>query len=226
MTAGRRWTILAFGLAALLWTLPAIAAAVLGSDHETVKLLTGHLPEAAVALLMAALLFLAPVNWKERKFALSWEHGHQVNWGIILLFGGGLSLGTMAEKTGIAQWLGAGISSLEIASTPAGLLAVTIAMTILVSEFASNTASTTLLVPIVIAAAKASGLDPVAPALGCGLAATCGFIFPVSTPPNAIVFGTGLVPLSRMIRIGVLLDITSFFVIWLGLLALGPWLPH
>jgi sodium-dependent dicarboxylate transporter 2/3/5 len=225
MTAGRRWTILAFSLAALLWTLPAIAAGILGRDHPTATLLSRHLPEAAVALLMAALLFLAPVNWKERRFTLSWEHGRQVNWGIILLFGGGLSLGTMAERTGIAQWIGAGISQMGIAATPAGLLAVSIAATILVSEFASNTASTTLLVPIVIAAAKASGLDPVAPALGCGLAATCGFIFPVSTPPNAIVFGTGMVPLHRMIRVGVLLDITSFFVIWLGLLALGPWLP-
>lgn len=222
---GRRWTLFAFAMAAFLWMLPAIAAALWGSDHQTVKLISGHLPEAAVALLVASLLFIAPISWRERRFALSWEQGRQVNWGIILLFGGGLSLGTMAEKTGIAQWIGAGISQLEIASTPAGLLAVSIAVTIVVSEFASNTASTTLLVPIVIAAAKASGLDPVAPALGCGLAATCGFIFPVSTPPNAIVFGTGLVPLRRMIRVGVLLDISSFFVIWLGLLALGPLLP-
>jgi sodium-dependent dicarboxylate transporter 2/3/5 len=148
-----------------------------------------------------------------------------VNWGIILLFGGGLSLGTLAAKTGIAQWIGGGISQLEIASTPAGLLAVSIAVTILVSEFASNTAATTLLLPIIIAAAKASGLDPVPPAIGAGLAATCGFIFPVSTPPNAIVFGTGLVPLRRMIRVGVLLDLSAFLVIWLGLLVLGPWLP-
>ena len=222
---GRRWTVAAFALAAFLWVLPAIAGAIWGRDHTTVKMLGAHLPEAAVALLVAGLLFLAPINWRNRKFALSWEQGRQVNWGIILLFGGGLSLGTLAEKTGIAQWIGAGISQMEIASTPAGLLAVSIAVTILVSEFASNTASTTLLVPIVIAAAKAAGIDPVAPALGCGLAATCGFIFPVSTPPNAIVFGTGLVPLRRMIRVGVLLDISSFFVIWLGLLALRPLLP-
>ena len=223
---GRRWTVGAFAMAAFLWVLPAVAGALWGRDHEIAGTLASHLPEAAVALLVAGLLFLAPTNWRQRKFALSWEQGRQVNWGIILLFGGGLSLGTLAEKTGIAQWIGAGISQLGIASTPAGLLAVSIAATILVSEFASNTASTTLLVPIVIAAAQASGIDPVAPALGCGLAATCGFIFPVSTPPNAIVFGTGLVPLRRMIRVGVVLDISSFLVIWLGLLALGPWLPN
>jgi len=103
---------------------------------------------------------------------------------------------------------------------------VAIAMTIVISEFASNTAAATLLVPIVIAAAQAAGFDPVRPALGAGLAATCGFIFPVSTPPNAIVFGTGLVPLRRMIRVGVLLDVSSFVVVWLGMLLLTPLLPH
>jgi sodium-dependent dicarboxylate transporter 2/3/5 len=106
------------------------------------------------------------------------------------------------------------------------LLAVSVGAAILISEFTSNTASVTLLVPIVIAAAQAAGFDPVRPALGAGLAATCGFVFPVSTPPNAIVFGTGLVPLWRMIRVGILLDVSSFFVIWLGMLVLTPLLPH
>ena len=101
-----------------------------------------------------------------------------------------------------------------------------IALSIVVSEFASNTAATTILVPMVIAAAEVSGLDPVRPALGVGLAATCGFIFPVSTPPNAIVFGTGLVPLRHMIRAGILLDLTALFVVWAGLLILTPILPH
>ena len=100
------------------------------------------------------------------------------------------------------------------------------ALTIVISEFASNTAAAALLVPMVIAAAEAAGFDPVRPALGVGLAATCGFIFPVSTPPNAIVFGTGLVPLRRMIRAGILLDITALIVIWAGLLLLTPILPR
>ena len=224
--AGRRWTILAFALAGLLWTLPAIASALLGPSAAPAKELTRLLPESAVALLCASLLFVAPVDWRARRFALTWTEGRQVNWGIILLFGGGLSLGTLAESTGIARWAGEGISGTGLAATPAGLLAVSVAATIVISEFASNTAAATLLVPIVIAAAQASGFDPVRPALGVGLAATCGFIFPVSTPPNAIVFGTGLVPLWRMIRVGILLDLSSFFVIWLGMLALTPLLPH
>jgi solute carrier family 13 (sodium-dependent dicarboxylate transporter), member 2/3/5 len=81
-------------------------------------------------------------------------------------------------------------------------------------------------VPIVIAAARQAGFDPVPPALAAGLAATCGFIFPVSTPPNAIVFGTGRVPLTRMIRAGALLDVACVVVVWTGMLLLRPLLPR
>lgn len=223
--AGARWTVAAFALAGLLWTLPSLASLVLGGSSAWARELGRLLPEAGVALLCASLLFLAPVDWKERRFALTWDDAHRVNWGILFLFGGGLSLGTLAETTGLAKWVGGALGSLGIAKSPAGFLAVSIVVAILVSEFASNTASTTLLVPVVIAAAQANGLDPVRPALGVGLAATAGFIFPVSTPPNAIVFGTGLVPLPRMIRAGLLLDLASFLVIFLGLLALTPLLP-
>lgn len=226
MRAGRHWTLLAFALAAFLWTLPALVGGIFGTDSTSVKRLTALLPESAVALLVAALLFVAPIDWRKREFALSWEHGRQVNWGIILLFGGGLSLGTLAEKTGIAKWVGDGLSHTGIAGTPGGFLALSILITILVSEFASNTAAATLVVPMVIAGAQAAGFDPVPPALGAGIAATCGYIFPVSSPPNAIVFGTGMVPLMRMIRVGILLDLCSFVVIWVAMTLLGPVLPR
>jgi len=222
---GARLTIAAFGLAALLWTAPAIAALVYGAESSQAGTLAAHLPESAVAILCAALLFLAPTDWRRRRFALTWDDGRQVNWGIILLFGGGLSLGTLADSTGVAAWIGRGLSGIGLARSDAGLLFCSVALTIVVSEFASNTAACGLLVPMVIAAAHAAGLDPIRPALGVGLAATCGFIFPVSTPPNAIVFGTGLVPLQRMIRVGALLDLTALGVVWGGLLLLEPWLP-
>jgi sodium-dependent dicarboxylate transporter 2/3/5 len=224
--AGARFTIAAFSLAAFLWTLPSLVAIARGSSSALAQTLERHLPEAGVALLCATLLFIAPTDWRARRFALSWEEGRQVNWGIVLLFGGGLSLGTLAESTGIAPWVGEGLRQLGLARSAAGLLFCAVALTILVSEFASNTAAAALLVPMVIAAAQASGFDPVRPALGVGLAATCGFIFPVSTPPNAIVFGTGLVPLRRMIRTGLLLDLTSLIVVWGGLLLLTPLLPR
>jgi sodium-dependent dicarboxylate transporter 2/3/5 len=166
------------------------------------------------------------VSWRKRRFALSWADGQRVNWGVLMLFGGGLSLGTLGEATGIARWAGEGVVSSGLATSPESFMLVCVIAAVTVSEFASNTASATLIVPIVIAAARQAGFDPVPPALAAGLAATCGFIFPVSTPPNAIVFGTGRVPLTRMIRAGALLDVACIVVVWLGVLLLRPWLPR
>jgi sodium-dependent dicarboxylate transporter 2/3/5 len=128
--------------------------------------------------------------------------------------------------TGIAKWAGEGVVNAGLAASPEGFMLVSVVGAIVVSEFASNTAAATLLVPIVIAAAQQAGFDPVPPALAAGLAATCGFIFPVSTPPNAIVFGTGRVPLTRMIRAGALLDVACVVVVWTGVLLLRPLLPR
>ncbi len=224
--AGARWTILAFGLAFTLWLLPSLVQGALGREHPLAVTLGKHLPEAGVALLCAMLLFVAPVSWRKRRFVLSWGDGERVNWGVLMLFGGGLSLGTLGETTGIAKWAGESVVAAGLASSPGGFLFICVLGAITVSEFASNTAAATLIVPIVIAAAKQAGFDPVAPALGAGLAATCGFIFPVSTPPNAIVFGTGRVPITRMMRAGALLDVACLVVVWSGVMLLRPWLPH
>ena len=224
--AGARWTVLAFSLAFALWLAPSAAQGVLGREHPVAVALGKHFPEAGVALLCATLLFLAPVSWRKRRFALSWADGQRVNWGVLMLFGGGLSLGTLGEATGIAKWAGEGVVSSGLASSPESFMLVAVIAAVTVSEFASNTASATLLVPIVIAAAQQAGFDPVPPTLAAGLAATCGFIFPVSTPPNAIVFGTGRVPLTRMIRAGALLDVACVVVVWTGVLLLRPWLPR
>jgi sodium-dependent dicarboxylate transporter 2/3/5 len=224
--AGARFTMLAFSLALALWLAPSLAQGILGRDHPAAVALGRHFPEAGVALLAAGLLFVAPVSWRKRRFALTWADGHRVNWGVLLLFGGGLSLGTLGEATGIAKWAGEGVVNAGLVTTPEGFILLSVTAAIVVSEFASNTAAATLLVPIVIAAAKQAGFDPVPPAIAAGLAATCGFVFPVSTPPNAIVFGTGRVPLTRMIRAGALLDVACIVVVWVGVLLLRPWLPR
>jgi sodium-dependent dicarboxylate transporter 2/3/5 len=223
---GALYTMLAFGLAFALWLAPSLAQGVLGRDHPTALALGKHFPEAGVALLAASLLFVAPLSWRKRRFALTWEDGQRVNWGVLLLFGGGLSLGTLGEATGVAKWAGESVVNAGLASNPEGFMLICVIAAVVVSEFASNTAAATLLVPIVIAAARQAGFDPVPPALAAGLAATCGFIFPVSTPPNAIVFGTGRVPLTRMIRAGALLDVACVVIVWTGMLLLRPLLPH
>jgi sodium-dependent dicarboxylate transporter 2/3/5 len=223
---GAAWTVAAILLAFVLWTAPAVAGGLLGRAHPLARALDRHFPEAGVALLCGALLFAAPSKWRERRFVLDWDDARQINWGILLLFGGGLSLGTLAEATGLAKWAGEGVVGSGLASSPEGLLLVSIAAALVVTEVASNTAAATLVVPVVIAAAHEAGFDPVPAALGAGLACTCAFVFPVSTPPNAIAFGTGRVPLTRMIRTGFLLDLASLFVLWAGVLLLRPLLPH
>jgi sodium-dependent dicarboxylate transporter 2/3/5 len=226
LRAGRAWTVAAILLAFLLWTAPAVAGGLLGRAHPLAQALDRHLPEAGVALLCGALLFAVPSAWRERRFVLAWDDARGINWGILLLFGGGLSLGGLAEATGLARWAGEGVVRSGLASSPEGLLLVSIAAALVVTEVASNTAAATLLVPVVIAAAHEAGFDPVPPAIGAGLACTCAFVFPVSTPPNAIVFGTGRVPLTRMIRTGVLLDLACLVVLWAGILLLRPLLPR
>jgi sodium-dependent dicarboxylate transporter 2/3/5 len=223
---GARWTITAIALAFVLWTAPAVAGGLLGRDHAFARMLDRHFPEAGVALFCGTLLFVLPWRWRERRFVLGWNDAERINWGVLLLFGGGLTLGTLAEATGLAKWVGEGVVQSGLASSPGGLLFVSIAAALAVTEAASNTAAATLLIPIIIAAAREAGFDPVPPALGAGIACSCAFVFPVSTPPNAIVFGTGRVPLTRMIRAGVLLDLTSLFVLWAGIQLLGPLLPR
>jgi sodium-dependent dicarboxylate transporter 2/3/5 len=224
--AGARWTVSALLLALVLWTAPAVAGGIWGRSSAAARALDSHLPEAGVALLCGSLLFVAPVRLRPRQFALTWDHAQRINWGVLMLFGGGLSLGSLAQTTGLAKWAGEGVVRSGLADSPGGLLFVAIVAGVTLTEFASNTAAATLLLPVVIAAAKQAGFDPVAPALGCGLACSCAFVFPVSTPPNAIVFGTGRVPLTRMIRAGILVDLAAVFVLWVAVTLLGPLLPR
>jgi sodium-dependent dicarboxylate transporter 2/3/5 len=181
-----------------------------------------HLPEAAVALLAALLLFVLPVNWAARSFTLTWRDGAAIDWGTILLFGGGLSLGDLMFKTQLSNVIGSGLAgALEVESLWT-ITAFAIGLGILMSELTSNTASATMIIPVVIAIAQAAGVSPIPPALGACLGASYGFMLPISTPPNAIVYGSGLVPIRRMMRAGVLFDLAGFVVIWAGLRLLCP----
>lgn len=182
----------------------------------------GVVPESIVAVLAAILLFMLPVNLREGRFTLTWPDAARIDWGTILLFGGGLSLGALMDRTGVAAALGEQLKTTTGASSVWVLTAVAIGAGILLSEMTSNTTAATLLVPVVIASAKAAGVSPTPAAVGAILGASYGFMLPVSTPPNAIVYGSGLVPIPKMARAGVLFDILGFFTIWVGLRLLCP----
>ena len=221
-TRGEKNTLAAFLIAVSLWILPGFFA-VLGKRFSLhLELFQSHFPEAIVALLAALTLFVLPTNWKKREFTLSWKQAVRIDWGTILLFGGGLTLGSLMFSTKLADAIGASLLSLTGAKSLWGICALAIFLGILMSETTSNTASANMVIPVMIAIANSAGVNPLPPALGACLGASFGFMLPVSTPPNAIVYSSGKIPITKMIKTGIFFDISGFIVIWMGLRLLCP----
>jgi sodium-dependent dicarboxylate transporter 2/3/5 len=212
----------AFGLAATLWLAPGALALLSAPEAPLPRLLEARLPESVVALGAAILLFVLPTDFRGGEFTLSWRDAVRIDWGTILLFGGGLAMGRLLFETGLAESVGRGLVAAVGAESPWALTAVAIVAGVALSESSSNTAAASALVPLIIAVATGAGLSPVPPVLGAALGASFGFMLPVSTPPNAIVYGSGLVPLREMIVSGIWLDLAGAVVIWLGLRILCP----
>jgi sodium-dependent dicarboxylate transporter 2/3/5 len=221
-TRGQVNTVAAFAFTVALWVLPGLVALVGGQDHPWYRQLTGALPEGVVAILGATLLFVLPVDLRRHRFTLEWDDAVQIDWWIVFLYGGGIALGTLAFSTGLAEAMGRGLTSLLGIRSAFGLMAVSTAIATLLSETTSNTAAANMVVPVVIAFARAAGIDPVLPSLGATMGASLGFMLPVSTPCNAIVYGSGRIPLTVMLRHGLALDVVGVVVIVTVLAVLGP----
>jgi sodium-dependent dicarboxylate transporter 2/3/5 len=219
---GERNVLIAFGLTVLFWIAPGLLAIIGQDQSHAAKVLQASVPEAVAAMLGATLLFVLPVSWAKRRFTLTWDQASHIEWGIILLYGGGLAIGELAFTTGLAKAFGEAITSWSPAPTSLSLTMVFTAVAIVLSETTSNTASANMIVPVVIAVSHASGVDPLAPAIATTLGASLGFMMPISTPPNAIVYGSGLVPLTEMMRYGVVLDLVGYVVIVTGVTLLVP----
>jgi sodium-dependent dicarboxylate transporter 2/3/5 len=220
-TRGQRSTLAACLVTAALWVVPGLLALIAGEASEVYQEVGRRLPEGAAAILGAGLLFLLPGEAGRR--ALSWDEAVRIDWGVILLYGGGFALGVLSFQTGLAEAVGRGLTGIVPFEGRLGLVFSSTLAAMLLSETTSNTASANMIVPVVIAVAKASGHDPLEPALGATLGASLGFMLPVSTPCNAIVYGSGYVPLARMIRYGVLLDVVGVVVITALVNLLVPW---
>jgi sodium-dependent dicarboxylate transporter 2/3/5 len=218
-TAGQKNAVFAFLVTVMLWIIPGILA-LINSPHQ--KAYANLMPEGVAALIGALLLFLLPTHWGRREFTITWKQATRIDWGTLLLFGGGIALGSLMFETKLADNIGKGLLAWSGASTTWGITLGAIFIAILVSETSSNTASANMVVPVMIALAQAAGVDPMPPAIGATLGASWGFMLPVSTPPNAIVYGSGMVPITSMIRAGVCFDILGGLVIWAGLYGLLP----
>ena len=208
---GERNTLIVFAVA--LWMLPGIVALIFGDESTIYSYMYSRLDEGTVAIVAAALLFILPVNWAERRFTMNWNEAARIDWGTIILFGSGIALGTLLSDTGLAEVMGKGIADALGFTSLLAVSAVAALIAILISETTSNTASATIVVPIVIPIAAAAGLNPVIPALAAVFGASFGFMMPVCTPQNAVVYGSGMIPITKMVRSGIVFDIIGLILI-------------
>ena len=208
-----RNTLIAFGITVFLWIFPGIIALTAGTDSDLYATISDRLDEGIVAVLGASLLFLLPTDWKAREFTLNWSDAAKIDWGTILLFGTGIIFGALLASTGLAETIGEGAAdTLGLTSTFA-ITIFAVLLAIIISETTSNTASAAVVVPIIIPVALAAEINPFVPALAATFAASFGFMLPVSTPQNAIVYGSGVVPITKMIRSGFSFDVLGALLI-------------
>lgn len=177
--------------------------------------------DITIAVAGAVAAFLIPVDLRERTFLMDWNHAKRLPWGILLLFGAGLSLAFAIDKSGLATWL----ANLLSASAGMSLLVILLLITafvVFLTEISSNTATAAVFVPVAATFAVSLGWDPMTLAVPTALAASCAFMMPVATPPNAIVFGTGQLTVMQMCRAGILLNLIATAAIALSALYLVP----
>lgn len=211
-TRGQRNAVLAFCVTVCLWVGPGLLVLVIGRDAPLAQFVLASVPEAVAALTGAILLFLLPIS-PEQRTTITWKQAAQIDWGTILLFGGGLALGSLASSTGLALAVGQGITGLLPTDGVVPLTFAAALFTVVLSNAMSNTAATNIAVPIIVSIAMAAGVDPVVPAITVGLSASAAMVLPVSTPPNAIVYASGRVPIMLMIRHGLLMNAAAFLIV-------------
>lgn len=216
MSPGERNVVWVFFAALGCWLYPSIAEGIRGASAPEVVWFKKHLPEDLIGLGAGLLLFFLPTKMRDWQFTVNWRDAAKIDWGTILLFGGGMVLGHQIFATGLAKAISGTAVDTFGAPTLWTLAAAGIVLSITLSEFASNTAAANVMVPLVIGLAQASNLEPVPVALATALACSFGFMLPVSTAPNAIVYGTGRVPLRYMMAMGIAFDAIGAVAIWIA----------
>jgi solute carrier family 13 (sodium-dependent dicarboxylate transporter), member 2/3/5 len=208
---GESVTMGVFAVVAVLWITRTLLEQLPGLEG---------LDDATIAIAGAVALFLIPVDWRRGVMALNWEWAKRIPWGILILFGGGLSLAAAIEENGVAEFIGEQVGALEGIALP--LLIAIVALTVVfLTEITSNTATAAAFVPIVGGVAVGIGLGHVELVIPATLAATFAFMLPVATPPNAIVFGSGHITIGQMTRAGVWLNIIGIVLITVAMYAIA-----
>ena len=214
MKRGEWITFIVFMLTSTLWiTRPWLKQLSIGSGDDALHPFAG-LTDAGIAMIAAMLLFVLPVNWRERTFTMNWQHARRLPWGILILFGGGLSLAGAIEANGVAEFIGSQTHQFA-GLPPIVLVIIVVTAVVFFSEIASNTATATTLIPILAAMRAGLGVHPYMLVIPAAIAASMAFMMPVGTPPNAIVFSTGYITMPQMIKAGFWLNIVGILIITL-----------
>jgi sodium-dependent dicarboxylate transporter 2/3/5 len=221
-SAGERGTAIVFALTALawIWRQPKALGPVTVPGIQSLLPAVG---DATIAMAAATVLFLTPVRTDSgRAPLLDWEHARQIPWGILLLFGGGLTLARQFEETGLTTWLAGHLAALE-GLTPILLVAIVAILFIFLTELTSNTATAALAMPVMASVAAATGSPALSLMAAAALASSLAFMLPVGTPPNAIVFASGYIRSSEMARAGIWLNVASAAAVTVTMATLFGW---
>lgn len=203
LSVGERWTALVFLLTSLGWIFRK-KLSFLFADPSLVT-------DATIAMAGGLILFVIPVSLKQNRFVMNWEWAAKMPWGVLILFGGGLSLASGFKVTELATWIGNQVGLLE--NAPVLVLIIAVAtLIIFLTELTSNTATSAMVMPILAAVAIGLGENPLLLIVPAAIAASCAFMLPVATPPNAIVFGSGYVTIPQMARAGFGLNIIGIIL--------------
>ena len=212
MNGGQIITILVFLFTVLLWILRPLLQKITFSVSEQSYQPFAYLSDPGIAMLAAMLLFIIPVNFKQRIFAMDWHTAKKLPWGIFILFGGGLTLAKAIKTNGVAEFIGA--QAVLLPNLPEFVFVLIVCATVIfLTELTSNTATTATLVPILAAIAIGLDIHPYLLIFPATLAASFAFMMPIATPPNAIVFGSGYISIPDMCKAGIWLNLLGVVVI-------------
>jgi len=203
MKRGESMVLAVFGITVFSWIMLDPINELLGS-----KLLNN----VNVAVGGGLLMFFVPVDWKKGEFIMSWDSTKRLPWGILILFGGGLSLASGLETAGIIDSIALWVSGNAGSSVVVICIGLTL-LAIFLTEIMSNVALVTVLLPIVFSIANQMGADPLILTIPVTLAASCAFMMPISTPPNAIVYSSGQISVSQMMRAGIWMNLIAVVII-------------
>jgi sodium-dependent dicarboxylate transporter 2/3/5 len=210
---GEKITATVFVLTALAWVFRS-EKAIEGITIPGLQTWVPGLGDATIAMTAAVLLFIIPVDWRKGEFTLDWPTARKIPWGVLVLFGGGLSLARAMDESGLAAWIGGVVATLG--AVPIMVVVAFVAtLVVFLTEVTSNTATATMAMPIMAGAAAGLGLDPIVVMSAAALSASMAFMLPVATPPNAIVFGSGYLTIPEMSRAGFVLNLLAIILVTL-----------